>query len=296
MRSDSSTTETVASTDGVAVVVHHLASGPPAAPVLIAHATGFHGRAYAPMAVSLGDGHDVWALDFRGHGATAAPAGWHVDWNGYGDDALCAATSIVGHRAVRPGSLVGFGHSMGGATLLMAALRDPELFRMLVLYEPIVFPPPDESDDPETSPLVRGARRRRGEFSSYEEALANYSSKPPLNAFHPAALKEYVDGGFRPIDPGLPDGRVQLRCSPEHEAETFASSHCADLWDALGDITTPTVVIGGRLDDASPPASLAEPIAERLPNGGYHAVPELDHFGPFVEPRQVADLILSMID
>ena len=30
---------------------------------------------------------------------------------------------------------------MGGAALVMAALRAPELFRALVLYEPIIFPP-----------------------------------------------------------------------------------------------------------------------------------------------------------
>ena len=34
-----------------------------------------------------------------------------------------------------------FGHSMGGACLLMAAHRNPALFRRIVAFEPIVFPP-----------------------------------------------------------------------------------------------------------------------------------------------------------
>ena len=59
----------VASSDGVELTVHHLVSGEASRPLLVAHATGFHGLAYGPMADRLTGGHDVWALDFRGHGA-----------------------------------------------------------------------------------------------------------------------------------------------------------------------------------------------------------------------------------
>ena len=79
------------STDGVAVAVHDLAGSAPHPLVLLAHATGFHGHAYLPIAKHLAPRFHTMAMDFRGHGDTPCPAGWTVSWSGYGDDALAAA-------------------------------------------------------------------------------------------------------------------------------------------------------------------------------------------------------------
>ena len=286
-------TRTVASSDGVAVVVHHLAPGRPGAPLLVSHATGFHGRAYRPVALALGDRFDGWALDSRGHGSTPAPARWTVDWQRYGDDAEAAATWVAGQAGTGPGLLVGFGHSMGGATLLMTAQRNPDLFRALVLFEPIAFAQPDGDVDPENSPLAVGARRRRRQFESFDAAISHYASKPPLDRFDPGALDEYVRGGFAPVAAERPDGPVELTCAPELEAATFATSQAAGVWEVLPSIQTPVLVVAGRPDPNSPPSLLAEQIAGRLPNARFHLDAELDHFGPFVDPRRVAGLVRS---
>jgi pimeloyl-ACP methyl ester carboxylesterase len=281
--------EFIESSDGVHVVVHHVAAGPPDAPLLIAHATGFHGRAYTQLAEALADDHNVYAHDVRGHGATALPTGWTVDWRGYGDDATAAALAIGadGDRRV-----VGFGHSLGGALLLMAADRHPGLFRKLVLYEPVIFPPSDEQYDPGQSPLAQGARRRRREFDSFRHAIENFASKPPMNAFDPAALADYVYGGFRPVDPDAPEGPVVLACTPEHESATYAASHESGLWERLPRIGIETVVLGGRPEATNPPSLFAEPVADRLPAGRYVET-ALDHFGPFTHPAAVAALVES---
>jgi pimeloyl-ACP methyl ester carboxylesterase len=284
------TSDTVESSDGVAVAVHHLGAGPESNPLQIAHATGFHARAYTPLAEALTRTHDVWGHDVRGHGSTALPPDWIVDWHGYGDDATAVARWLAARAAGVP--LVGVGHSLGGALLLMAADRFPDLFEALVLYEPIVFPPTPEPFDPGQSPLAQGALRRRREFASYREAIGNYRSKPPMNAFDPAAVEHYVFGGFRPVDPADPTGPVELTCTPEHESATFAASHNAGLWERLPDIATPTVVIGGRDEPSNPPARMAEPIADQLGAGRYLPV-ALDHFGPFTHPGAVASIIES---
>ena len=68
------------------------------------------------------------------------------------------------------------GHSMGGASLLMAAVREPHLFRALFVFEPIVFPPaPEDGVERPPSPLAGGARKRRDRFPSFEAALENSS-------------------------------------------------------------------------------------------------------------------------
>jgi pimeloyl-ACP methyl ester carboxylesterase len=281
-------TTTVASTDGVDVAVHELAGEAPRPILDVAHATGFHGRAYRQMARALAGRFHVYGADLRGHGDTPAPPDWDVDWTGYGDD----ATAVARYLAGRPGGtdgLVGFGHSKGGTALLMAARREPDLFRLLVLFEPIVFPLALPDADRPQSELPAGARRRRAVFPSYEAAIANFASKPPMRAFEPPVLEDYVRGGFGEDAEG-----VRIKCSPEHEARTFEMGGQHDTWDHLPDITVPTLIVAGVIGEHGPAAG-ARPIVERLPNGRYRHVPELDHFGPMTHPELMAELVVAAV-
>jgi pimeloyl-ACP methyl ester carboxylesterase len=180
---------------------------------------------------------------------------------------------------------------MGGATLLMAADRHPDLFELLVLFEPIVFPPPGPMEGPESSPLVIGARRRRRTFDSLAAARANFASKPPMRSFVPAALDAYVGGGFTPVDAAEPDGPVQLLCDPTLEADTFARGHLHETWSRLDDIVVPVVVLAGAGGETGGPPGLAPLIADRLPNGRFERHDELDHFGPFTDPDRVGAIV-----
>ncbi len=270
----------VPSSDHVSVAVHEF--GGRGRPLLLSHATGFHGHCYLPIADALGDELTSFALDYRGHGDTARPDDWVVEWVRYGDDALAVARTIA-----PDGGLIGFGHSMGGACLLMAALREPGLFDLIVAYEPIVFPPRDEETPPseEGSTLSVGARKRRATFSSFDEAIANYSSKPPMNAFDPDVLRLYVGHGFRPS----PEG-VRLKCDPEHEARTFDAGGSHATWAALPEIEVPVVVMAGNADQGGP-GMIAGPVAEQLPNSSFVQRDDWNHFTPFIDPAAMADTI-----
>jgi pimeloyl-ACP methyl ester carboxylesterase len=273
----------VPSSDSVEVVVHDLHGT--GRTLLLSHATGFHGHCYVPMAEALADRYHSYALDYRGHGDTAAPHDWPVDWERYGDDATAVAAALAPE-----GGLAAFGHSMGGACLLMAAHRDPERFDVIVAFEPIVFPPADADAPAHESPLVAGARRRRRSFPSYEDAIANYAAKPPLGAFHPDALERYVRDGFAPS----PEG-VTLKCDPEHEARTFEMGGSHPVWALLPEIHTRVVVVSGKPIEHTP-AAIARPIAERLPNAVYVELDHLDHFGPMVRPAEIAELLAAAIE
>ena len=270
----------VVSSGGVELAVHDLGGNGPT--LLISHATGFHGRCYIPLAAALADRYHGIAFDYRGHGDTLHPAE-EVDWERYGDDAEAMA-------AVLDPPVVAFGHSMGGACLLMAARRNPGLFRALVVFEPIVFPPSGIRPDGAPSPLSMGARRRRASFPSYEAAIDNYSAKPPLGSFTPAALDAYVRYGFRAGD----DGEVHLKCRPEIEAATFDTGGGHGTWDRLGEISTPVLVISGRPEEMQP-SMIARSVAEMLPNGQYLERTDLDHFGPMTHPDVVADLVATFL-
>lgn len=289
---------TVRSTLGVEIAVHDL--GGSGAPLLVSHATGFHGRCYIPLAHALADRWHSVAFDYRGHGDTARPDG-PVDWHRYGDDALAMAEWLVEQNNGQP--IDGFGHSMGGACLLMAAHRAPHLFRSLVVFEPIVFPPSQLLPDPANaneSAMVVGARRRRATFPSYRAAIENYAAKPPLNCFTPESLRCYVEYGFRPVDDGVASGvdgatsgddgpAVTLKCLPDTEGDTFATGSLHTTWDDLPTISTPVTVLCGQPMPMQP-SSIAAGVAERLLDANYVEVVELNHFGPMADPQRVADL------
>jgi len=272
----------VPSTDNVSVAVHDFGgSGPP---LLFSHATGFHGYCYLPVADHLTDRFRAYALDYRGHGDTARPDDWDVDWTRYGDDALAAASAIA-----PSGGLVGFGHSMGGAALLMAADRRPDLFDLIVAFEPIVVPPDAFVAGGRASEMPEAARRRRASFDSFEAARENYAAKPPMASFDPDVLRLYVTHGFRPA----PEG-VRLACDPEHEARTFESSRTShDTWERLPEIDTRVIVVASG--DEGGPALFAPHIAERLANAKLVELPDTDHFWPYVDPAGTAALIASYV-
>ena len=264
----------VRSSDGVELNLRLMGgSGPD---LLICHATGFHGLAYRPLAVCLSESFRVWALDFRGHGASGpAPHGDYA-WSGMGVDvAACAA-------AIGAAELYGFGHSMGGAALLLAERAAPGTFAAMFLYEPIVLPE-RYFEARGGNPLAVGARKRREVFDSRAEALDRYSSRSPLGVLRADALSAYVEGAF--VD--LPDGRVRLACAAETEARTFEASGGLSLQEAAG-IDVQATVAAGTVGGDPNPAAFAPGLADTLPRGQFQSFSNLSHFGPLEAPRVVA--------
>ena len=244
--------------------------------LLVCHATGFHGLAYRPLAQYLKERFRVWALDFRGHGASGAAPGGDYSWSGMGADVTACAAAIGAPQ------LYGFGHSMGGAALLLAERSRPGSFAGLFLYEPIVLPR-GFFEAPNANPLAAGARNRREIFNSRAEALARYSSRSPLAVMRADALAAYVEGGF--VD--LPDGRVRLACAAETEARTFEASGGLTTEEAAA-ISVPAAVGAGTVGGVPNPGAFAPAIAEALPQGRFQSFENLGHFGPLEAPGAVA--------
>ncbi len=268
----------IRSEDGVKLNLRMMGgSGPD---LLVCHATGFHGLAYRPLAQCLKEHFRVWALDFRGHGASdPAPDGDYM-WSSMGADVAACAAAVGVER------LYGFGHSMGGAALLLAERSAPPMFEGLFLYEPIVLPR-GFFDAPNANPLAAGARNRREVFNSRAEALARYSSRSPLGVMRADALAAYVEGGF--VD--LPDGRVRLACSAETEARTFEASGGLSTEEAVS-ISVPATVAAGTVAGVPNPGAFAPAVADALPRGRFLSFEDLGHFGPLEAPGVVAAAVV----
>lgn len=262
--------------DGLTLALHeHGGSG---RPTLLAHATGLHGAVWEPLSAALGDAFERWALDFRAHGASTVPAGQPLPWTEMGGD----VETVVDHLAVGPGRLLGIGHSMGGAALLLAEQARPGTFAGLWLFEPIAPPPAAMSALAGGNRLAEGAARRRPSFASHAEALANYASKPPLHTWRADALHAYVRHGFVLGE----DGAAHLACRPADESQVFTGGGGHDAFARLGEVRCPVVVVCG--EEPMGPAAFSEAIADGVPAGRLERHEHMGHFGPLEAPGILA--------
>jgi pimeloyl-ACP methyl ester carboxylesterase len=249
-------------------------------PVLLAHATGFHGRVWAPVASGLvAGGRHVWSFDFRGHGDSDEPStddAASYSWHAFADD----VTAVADHLGVAadPDLLV-CGHSKGGAAALIAEAKRPGIFPRIWAYEPIVFSVDQTRARQANVNRAGSATKRRNIWPSIDAAYDNYASKPPLNAMTPESLRAYVDDGLRERS----DGTYELKCRPEVEARVYSMAPENGAWELLPQITAAVCVASGAASPSVDPVHAAR-IVERLPHGVVDILPGLGHFGPQQDP------------
>ncbi len=279
---------------GPRFAVHDLGGEGPA--VLICHATGFCGMAYARLAALLAADHHVWAIDFAGHGDSDPPADDDYAWHHLIEYAVAAARAISPQQ---PPAVVG--HSMGAAVALQAATAHPGTFSAAYVYEPaLVLTPSHTSDSGSTTdssagdnpvarpnPMVEGARRRQASFPSKAAALLRYASRRPLAALEAGSLAAYVEHGFAE----QPDGTVALKCRPESEARTFQAGGAMAV--STLSAALPVLCVSG--DPAEPLAAIVPPLAQALPDARLRVHHHLGHFGPLESPALIADEIRDFL-
>jgi esterase len=109
--------------------------GESGSPVVVMHGLFGSGRNWMTAARRLSSAHRVFAFDLRNHGSSP-----HVDTMTYPEMAEDVQETISS-LGVGPVGLVG--HSMGGKTAMLTALRYPEVVDRLVVVDaaPVVYPP-----------------------------------------------------------------------------------------------------------------------------------------------------------
>jgi len=275
--------------DGLAIALTDFGGRGP--DLLLVHATGFCAAVLAPLARDLAGSFHCWGLDLRGHGHSARPADGNFAWSGFALDVLAAVDHLGLHRPFA------FGHSCGGASILLAEQARPGTFRGLYCFEPIVFP----ADDPVENigmdnPLSTGALRRRETFPSRADALVNFESKPPFSVLDPSALAGYVEGGFELVPPedGGDGSLVRLCCRREDEAAVYAQSFFHNAFAHLGAVKCPVTLACGEETDVFGLPFL-EQYAARLERPAIGVLAGLGHFGPMEGPGQVAESVLNAL-
>ena len=104
-----------------------------AGPMLFfAHANGYPPEAYRPLLTALTSDQHVSAILFQPLWPGSQPNGLR-DWQPLVEEVIQWADEQA------ETDVIGVGHSMGAIAILAAALRRPELFRALIVLDPVLF-------------------------------------------------------------------------------------------------------------------------------------------------------------
>lgn len=274
-------------------------------PLLIfAHANGYPPQAYRTfLEPFLGD-YQVFSLYLRSFWPGTDPHEMR-DWRAFRDDYIPEVHSLIekyGKQTESSGSVIGVGHSLGAMTTLMAVIKDPGMFRLLVLIEPVLFPrwqgtmmrllAPFKLIK-RIHPLIQGTLKRKTWFESKEAMYQRYRVKPVFSGLSDQVLRDYVDG-LAVEDPG---GGVKLKYTPNWEARIYETGGIADwyIWHNLSQVKCPVLVIRGE-DTYVLFDRVINPMTEKMPAGESYTLEGTGHLAPLEKPLKTAEVVLNFLN
>lgn len=219
-------------------------------------------------------GFAVFAFDWRGQGGSARlladPRKGHVRaFSDYQIDLSAAMAWLEAHDAPRP--FFGFGHSMGGAVLIDALSRNPDLFTRAVTTAPML-----------DVVLIRNTEWAGG-LASFLTGFGMGTRYVPRGGPEPALFKPFADN-ILSRDPArhrrsqrILETVPQLALGDptiQWVAESFREM--ARLRRAAGSISTPLLGVASARDRVtSTPA--AQAFFDTLPHGEFLALADCEH-------------------
>jgi pimeloyl-ACP methyl ester carboxylesterase len=183
--------------------------------IQFSHANGFPGSSYKTLFSLLDTQFEIHYIDMLGHN----PDFPVVDnWTTLTDE-LISELDKKKHKQV-----IGIGHSFGGAVTLFAAIKRPDLFKMIILLDTPIFAFPKTKiiqlfkNIGRIDLITPGKRvkRRRTLWSSFQEVFDYYRSRPLFKHFTDECLHDYVTHGTIYTAEG-----VTLKFDPEIESKIY---------------------------------------------------------------------------
>jgi pimeloyl-ACP methyl ester carboxylesterase len=211
-----------------------------------------------------------------------------TSWDVVADD-LIRAFDEQGWRQV-----IGVGHSLGAVATALAAVSRPDLFRALVLIEP-VFLPPHFLEEIRANPDRAGFRsfmekthKRRYHWPDRQSAFDHFRPKQALASWPDGAMWDYVNESLREVADG-----VVLAFPREWEAK-FYSRPPLRVWEVVPQITQSTLAIRAAQSDTLFPEAWAL-WQELQPDAHFVEIADVGHMLTLERPLFTAQLILDFL-
>jgi 3-oxoadipate enol-lactonase len=253
-------------TEATTVELHHVLEGPEDVPVLVmASSIGTTLRMWDDGAPELGERFRLVRYDHRGHGGSPVPPGpYRIE--DLGRDALALLERLEIER------FSWCGLSIGGMVGMWIASEVPERVERLVLCC--------------TSALL-------GPRELWDERI-RVAGEEGMEALVESVVPRWFTPGFFSGHPETVEkaARMLRETDPEGYAGCCAAIRDMDLRDRLGSITSPTLVISGAEDPATPPEH-GELIRDLIPGASFEVIPDASHLANIEQPEAVTRAILD---
>lgn len=237
-------------------------------PVLVlSNSLGTDFGMWAPQVPTWMERYKVLLYDGRGHGASDAPDGeYSIDQ--LGRDVLAVADAA----GVETFAFCGL--SIGGFAGQWLAIHAPERLSAAVLANTSAHLPPPEN----WSNRMKVAREQG------------------MGALADPVIERFFSEEYRQRDEPLLHSvrRTLLNTSPVGYAGCCAAVRDADFRAGLARISTPTLVIGGDRDVATPPDEHGRPLADAIPGARYAAL-DAGHVSNLEAPAEFAALVMDFV-
>jgi len=241
-------------------------------PIVFLHAFPLNRTMWAQQEADLSPHYRVITIDLRGHGESDAPL-WHYSLDQAAED----VRALLDHLSIRQAVFVGL--SMGGYILFAFYRKHADRVNGLVLADTRA-----QADTPE------------GKEGRFQMAQTAYKHGPAAVAdimipklLSPATIgtkPEIVHRVRRMIEGNQVSGIA---------GDLMAMAERPDSIPLLKQISCPTQIIVGELDQATPPSD-AKLMAEQIPGARLAVIPGAAHLANVEQPELFTRIVRSFIE
>lgn len=261
-------------------------------PLLFSHANGFPASVYNPIFHMMENDFHTFGLNFCGAcdcriDCLGGPRRFK-NWFPLVDNIIRFIELIVGEPVVAAG------HSMSGTIIAIASVMRPDLFKKIVLLDPVFLNPKiinyirllALTRLRHRTPLAVGARRRRDKWISRKEASEYLSNKHLFQGWDDRMFDSYIEHGL--VE--KPDG-VELAFPKGLEAFLFGSVPTSK-WKYIKRMKKEALVVRGQESDVLTDETW-ELLKRTRPDVEYLEFSKLGHLFPMQAPEMTAEIIVD---
>jgi len=252
------------------------------------HANAYPFGSYQSFIEPLSEVASVFGLAHRATWLDNAEPDYNLAWGHYADDLIALL------EAQNRGPVIAVGHSMGAVSTLFAAAKRPDLFKALVLIDPVFVPTKLWllartlwSLSKSKNIMATVAERRPNCWPSREQAVSFHQQKRAFAGFSDSAM---VDFGNHAIEQKGDD--FVLAFPREWEAHIYRT--VPYVWRALKSLSMPVLGVRGATSNVLNSAVM-EKWQQLQPGHKLVEVEDVGHLVPHEAPQICANLVAQFI-
>jgi pimeloyl-ACP methyl ester carboxylesterase len=254
-----------------------------------AHANGFPPRTYQKFLGQLANSYQVIAMNARPLWQEKPNSG--SDWEQVGNDLI----HFLDSKNLK--NIIGIGHSMGAVATMFASVKRPDLFRQIILIDPVFLPPKygrifsllPNFIKKKMNPMIKGALRRQDTWERKALVFESWRKKKVFSKWSDEVLWDYVNAGTKPNE----EGQVTLSYSKYWEANYYG--RIPKVWKALKKCNVPMVGIRGEKTNTLLPEAWKK-WQEIQPQATFLEIENTGHLIPMEVPNLLSEHILGFLE